>query len=231
VKFDTYIKDIIQRTHNVLSFRFPRPVFFDFKAGQFMFITVKIGDQKLIKPFTISSSPTEREYVEFTKKLTGHKFSNALKALKIGDWLSIDAPYGRFLLEEDNKICFLSGGIGITPFRSICKYCTDLGLKTDIVLIYGNRTEKDIVFKEDFEQMQRKNMFLRAIFTLDTPNNNWDGLSGRISHSMIKDEISNYRERIFYICGPPVMVKTIEKLLLNLKILKSRIRKENFSGY
>lgn len=81
-----------------------------------MFITIKIGEGEEREHFTISSSPTEREFIEFTKKLTGHRFSDALDALKAGDWVRIAGPYGNFTFEgEFEKIGMLSGGIGITP--------------------------------------------------------------------------------------------------------------------
>ncbi|MEW6109540.1 MAG: FAD-dependent oxidoreductase [Nitrospirota bacterium] len=96
--------------------------------------------------------------MEFTKRITNSEFSQALNQLKIGDWARIKMPYGFFTFEgEYEKIAFLSGGIGITPIRSICKYACDRGLPTDIVLIYGNKTEKDIAFHEDFIQMEAEN--------------------------------------------------------------------------
>jgi ferredoxin-NADP reductase len=75
MKFETRVMDIIQRTYNVKSFRFLRPVSFDYKPGQYMFITIKSGQEQMKKPFSISSSPTEEEFIEFTKKLTDHPFS------------------------------------------------------------------------------------------------------------------------------------------------------------
>ena len=125
MKFETNFQEIIQRTHDVTSFRFPRPDGLDYKAGQFLFVTIKQGDKELSKHFSFSSSPTEKDHIEFTKKLTDHEFSEALKSVKVGDWARIDAPYGQFTFEgEYPKIALLSGGIGVTPFISICKNAT-----------------------------------------------------------------------------------------------------------
>jgi len=108
VEFDTKVKEIAWRTHNVKSFRFPRLPSFGYKAGQFVFVTIKIGEGEARKHFTISSSPTEKEFIEFTKKLTGHTFSNALDSLKTGDWVKISGPYGNFTFEGEFKklACF-----------------------------------------------------------------------------------------------------------------------------
>src|SRR3990170_3557775 len=133
MKFETNVKEIIPRTSNVTSFRFPRPAELEYTAGQFLFITIKPTAEELIKHFSFSSSPTEKEHIEFTKKYTDSEFSAALKALKLGDWARIEAPFGGFTFEgEHPKIAMLAGGIGITPLVSICKYCSDKKLKTKI---------------------------------------------------------------------------------------------------
>jgi len=84
VLFEAVVDDVIQRTHNVKSFRFSRPSSFNYKPGQFLFVTLKEGEEELKKHFTLSSSPTE-DFIEFTKKLTGHRFSNLLDSLQVGD--------------------------------------------------------------------------------------------------------------------------------------------------
>ena len=232
MKFETSVSDIIPRTHNVKSLRFPRPKDFEYKAGQFMFVTIKSGDKEMRKHFTISSSPTEKDHIEFTKKLTGSEFSNALDAFKTGDWAMIDAPYGRFTFEgEYGKIGMLSGGIGITPLRSICRYCTDTQLETRITLIYGNLTENDIVFQKELTKIQEQNKNLKVIFTVDHPSEDWTGYTGYIDAKMIKAEIPDYMDRIFYTCGPPGMIRAIVKLLEEINLPKEQIKREIFSGY
>ena len=86
MKFETAVKEIVPRTVNVKSFRFPKPEALDYKPGQFLLMTLKSGGQEMMKPFSISSSPTEKEHIEFTKKLTDSEFSTALNGLKVGDW-------------------------------------------------------------------------------------------------------------------------------------------------
>lgn len=232
MEFETNVTDIISRTYNVRSFRFPRPASINYKAGQFMFITIKSGEKEMKKHFTISSSPTEKDFIEFTKKLTGSMFSNALDALKVGDWSRIDAPYGAFIFEgEFEKIGMLSGGIGITPFRSMFKYSSDLQLDTEITLLYGNHFEKDIVFRREFEEMQERNKNLKVVFTVSEPSESWTGYRGRINAQMVEKEIPDYIERIFYTCGPPRMVEAMERLLKDLGVPPKQIKKEIFPGY
>jgi len=232
MKFETYVKEIIPRTYNVTSFRFPRPAELNYKAGQFFFVTLKTDGKELSKHFSFSSSPTEKTHIEFTKKLSDSDFSTALKALKEGDWARIDAPYGKFTFEgEHEKIGLLAGGIGITPFKSICRYCTDMSLDTKVTLLYGNRTEKDIAFRKELETLQRQNKNLKAVFTLNETDSEWKGTTGLITAEMIKKEIPDYKETMFYTCGPPKMVEIMEKLVEQLGVPKKQLKREYFTGY
>ena len=232
MKFETYVKEIIPRTYNVRSFRFPRPEALSYKPGQFLFVTIKANGKELSKHFSISSSPTEKMHIEFTKKLSESEFSTALKALGEGNLARIDAPYGKFTFQgEHERIGLLGGGIGITPLRSICRYCTDMRLNTKITLLYGNRTENDIAFKEELETMQQQNKNLKAVFILNEANSEWRGATGRIDAEMVKKEIPDYKETVFYTCGPPSMVEAMEKLIENLGLPKTQLNREYFTGY
>lgn len=236
IEFETDIIEVKKRTHDVKSFRFGVKDDVAFTAGQFLSVTVKVGESEMTKYFSFSNSPTEKEYVEFTKRITESPFSKTLDILKIGDKARLKMPLGTFTLkDEQEKIAFLSGGIGITPIRSMCKYATDKKLPSDIVLIYGNRTEEDIVFRSDFDEMRKLNKNLRVIYTLTSTDINKEKYTGRVGYIddiMIKKEMPDYEERIFYICGPPKMVEYLVDLLKNkLSIEKDHIRFENFTGY
>jgi ferredoxin-NADP reductase len=234
-EFETKVIDIIQRTHDIKSFRFSLPDDITFKPGQFFFLTIRTNGKELKKHFSFSNSPTEKGYAEFTKRITKNEFSQALESLKVGDWARLKMPYGFFTFEgEYDKIAFLIGGIGITPARSICKFACDKKLPTDIILIYCNRTEKDIAFHEDFLKMEAENKNLRVIYMLDNPLDKtaWKGKTGFINSQMVKDEIPDYAERVFYICGPPKMVDSLKSCLSDeLKIVKEKLKMEHFTGY
>jgi ferredoxin-NADP reductase len=232
MKFETKFQEIISRTHDVISFRFSRPAELDYKAGQFFFITLKQGDKELSKHFSFSSSPTEKNHIEFTKKFTDHEFSLALKAAKVGDWARIDAPYGQFTFEgEYPKIAMLGGGIGITPLMSICKNASDQGLNSKITLFYGCRTENDMAFRVELEELAKKNKNLSLIFIINQPTEQWKGATGNINAEMIKKLLPDYQENVFFTCGPPPMVEAMEKLMVNLGLPKEKLKRELFSGY
>ncbi|MCJ7794168.1 FAD-dependent oxidoreductase [Candidatus Bathyarchaeota archaeon] len=232
MKFETKIKEIIPRTADVNSYRFPRPPELTYKSGQYFFITIKQGDRELTKHFSFSSSPTEKDHFEFTKKFTDHEYSMALKAAKVGDWARIDAPYGQFTFEgEYPKIAQLAGGIGITPFISMCKNATDKRLSSKITLFYGCRTENDIDFKQELEKMQEQNKNLKIVFMVNEASSHWKGATGVINAEMIKKELPDYKDNLFYVCGPPPMVKAMETLLESIGLPKTQLKLEYFTGY
>jgi len=228
----TRIKEIIQRNYNVKSFRLEIPGVLDFKAGQFLL--VRLGDDPQLKRYlSISSSPTEKCYLEFTKKLTESDFSKALNNLKAGDQVIIQYPFGKFVLDESfPKIAFLSGGIGITPIRSICKYVVDKNLGNDIVLVYSNRSVRDVVFKDDFDALMKSYPALRVAHVLCEAQAGFICTVGRINAAIIKNEIPDYQQRKFYLCGPPQMVEAMRLLLtVDLQLPADKIIMENFQGY
>jgi ferredoxin-NADP reductase len=226
------IKEIIPRTYNVKSFRLEINEDINFKAGQFLSVSLKTG-KELTRYLSISSSPTEKGYIEFTKKITKSEFSQTLNKLSAGEWVKIRYPFGAFIFEcEYKKIAFLSGGIGITPIRSITRYIVDKKFDTDIGIIYANRTARDIAFKKDFDMMQKEYSKLKVVHILSHPDEGGQGRTGHINGQIIREEIPDYIERKFYVCGPPAMVGVMVKTLLEeLSFPKENIVTENFQGY
>lgn len=227
--FETNVIEVIQRTPDVMSFRFEKPQGFNYLAGQYVVLTLGNNSNQMKKPFTLSSSPTE-DFLEITKKLTGHPFSNALTELKSGDRVVINGPYGVFTFQEEyTNIGMLSGGIGITPLRSMIKYSIDKKINTDIVLIYSNRYETDIAFRDELELIQSKQPNIKIINTITRPEFSWKGVTGRIDTEMIKKYLPDYRNRTFFICGPMEMVNSMISLLKDLEIPEKQIKREIFT--
>ncbi|MDW7733022.1 MAG: FAD-binding oxidoreductase [Methanolobus sp.] len=232
MKFEEAVIEILPRSKTIKSFRFKRPDDFDFKAGQYIIVTIGINGKKTHKPFSLSSSPTEKEHIEFTKKLTGHEFSNVLDSMEIGDIAGISGPYGKMTFEgEYDRIVLLSGGIGVTPMRSICKYCTDTGLDTDVILICSDRTEEDMIFWEELQEMMHQNRHLLVFQTLTRASEEWNGCRERINADIIRDQAPDYMTREFFVCGPPPMVESMVGMLHTMGVPGERIKKESLAGY
>ena len=233
MKFETKVIESLFRTSDVLSIRFERPSGFYFLPGQFMFLTIHKDGKRLIKHFTISSCPSEKGFIEITKRLTGHEFSNALTNLNINEIVEIDAPYGNFTFNgEYKKVLFLTGGIGITPIRSIICYCVENKVNSDLILVYSFRDEDNIPFKEELDQYHKMAPNLKIIYTLTEPRAEWRGYTGRITADMVREIVPDYNNRFTYISGSSNMVDALVNILLDeLKIHPEQIKKEQFLGY
>ena len=230
VKFTERVK----RTDTVESFRFIPEQKLSFIPGQFLrviFDPVNPGNQLLNKYLSFSASP-ERDYLEFTKRLSDSDFSNRLKALQPGDEVWLKGPLGNCVFrEEQPKIGFLIGGIGITPVISILEYITDRKLKTDVVLLYSNRVEEEIAFRPEIDRWRKENSNLRVFYILtDGQPKDSECSYGVIDEKVLTNNMPDARDRTIFIFGPPGMVKAMFEVCLK-NVRREQIKTENFLGY
>lgn len=240
-----------------MSFKFTRSddqqqkQYLNYKAGQYAVVDLGTREdpEGPVRSFTMASSPTEEEYILISTRIRDTPFKKKLANLDIGSLVKITAPLGKFVLPEDDNsrpVVFLSGGIGVTPFRSMVKYATDKHSPIKIMMFDSNRNEENILYKEVFNDCVNVNKNLEIVQTItgegqevsssssSTVNYDWKRERGYINKVMLTkymttDELDN---SIFYICGPPGMLKAMQKLLQDdLHIPKERIRIEEFTGY
>lgn len=224
------IKD---ETHDTKTFRFNVPEEFTFIPGQYVILStnyIKDGVEKEIKrSYSISSSPTEKGYIDLTIKLYPlGEFTPLIFSKKKGDVFGIVGPLGKFVFDENcTKAAFLGAGSGITPLRSMMKYCIDKKLPIEITLIYSSKTPDDIIFREEFESWNNIDN-VTCVNTITRPEGyEWNGQTGRITPELIKKYIDTEIAH-FYICGPVPFVDSMIKILKDLHIDPERIRKEQW---
>jgi len=223
---------------------------FKYTAGQFAFFDIGgvYNDPKgPIRHFTISSSPTEN-FIMFSTRIRDSPYKQRLLTLEKGSKVKVRGPEGQFVLHEDysKPAVFLSGGIGVTPFRSMVKYATDKQLPIKIIMFDSNRNRNNILFRREFDDWVNRNKNLKIIYTISeegdqehgqsssAAKNDWKGEYGRIDKAMILKYLDNniLDSSIFYICGPPSMLKAMQSLLQEeLEIPNERIKVEEFTGY
>lgn len=226
--------DRVKRTNTIESFRFGSASKVDFLPGQFLQILFDQKDKKnkdLNKYLSFSSSP-HQEYIEVTKRLSSSQFSLKLKALKIGDELLIKAPLGSCVFSDNyNKVCFLIGGIGITPLISILEHIDYKKLATDIVLVYSNRSEEDIAFKKELDSWQTRNNLRIYYLISECRPKDLNCIFGVINSELFSKEVPDCCDRHIFVYGPPDMVSTTKELVLGVGCLESKIKVESFVGY
>ena len=226
--------EIVTHCCDVKTFRFELGKDLLFKPGQYLILTLNVLGKDVSKALSISNSPTEKGIIQFTKKLSSSDFSNRLNQLKIGEICSMRLPMGKFIFDgQYPKVAFLSGGIGITPIRSIFKYAADTYLGSSLVLLYSSRTPEYLIFKNDLTLMQAAHQNLKVVYTLTDCNEEVEDCRvGYIDPDMVRQEIPDYMDRVFFICGPPGMVDGMRSMLLNkLSVPQNNIIIEDFLGY
>jgi ferredoxin-NADP reductase/Na+-translocating ferredoxin:NAD+ oxidoreductase RnfD subunit len=217
-------------------FSLKRPI--RFKPGQYMEWTFghehpdSRGNRRY---FTLASSPTEpniRVGIKFYPE--GSSYKKALLALDSSTPIIATQLSGDFVLPRNarQKLAFVAGGIGVTPYRSMVKYLLDTNQRRDIIFLYSEKRPTDFVYADIFNAATQQ-FGLQAYYAItnqSTPND-WQGLTGRITPEMIQQVMPDYRERLFYISGPHDMVVAVRAALLTLGLSHSCIKTDFFSGY
>ncbi len=230
---------------DVMSFKFSKSDdhnHLNYRAGQFAIVDLgtKEDPKGPLRSFTMASSPTE-DAILITTRIRDSPFKKKLAALEIGSSAKITSPLGKFVLPDDHSkpVVFLSGGIGVTPFRSMIRYATDKQVPSKITMFDSNRNVENTLFKEEFDDCLKRNNNLKIVYTITEEEQSknaegWKGERGFINEAMLtkyltRNELDN---SIFYLCGPPGMLNAMQKMLEDdLHISKHYIKTEVFTGY
>lgn len=156
-------------------------------------------------------------------------------AMKPGDKLFASHLSGDFTLSEtkNEKLVFIAGGIGVTPFKSIVEHLIASKEKKDVVLLYACAKKEEFVYQELFKNAE-KEIDMKTIYVLTRSENapkNWTYPTGRINEDMLGQVVPDFRERTFYLSGPNGMVQGYKEMLSSLRIPKSRVVTDYFPGF
>lgn len=231
------LSDRKEVAEGTMAFWFDVPRGFTFKPGQFADFTLPdppCTDEKgNTRAFSFASSPNEKR-VMIATRMRPSAFKENLKQAPLGAELEVVGPMGVLTLHDDpaRPAVFLTGGIGITPVRSIVAHATEERLPHRLVVLYSNRTVASTAFLEDFQRWARENPRLTFIPTItDEQPPGWSGELGPIDAAMVKSYVPDPQEAIYYIVGPPGMVEAMKGLAQALDVPSERVRTEDFAGY
>jgi glycine betaine catabolism B len=207
---------------------------FDFIPGQFLEWTLahKHDSRGVRRFFTISASPTEDRLRLITRLYPKpSSYKQALMSLKQGDEIVVSHLDGEFVLPKDpaKKLAFIAGGVGIAPFLSIGKYLVDKKESRDMIMLYANKTERDIAFREELSQFESAG--LKTIHVLTEAPTGWAGRSGFITEDMVRQDIPDWKDRTFFVSGPEPMVLNYENMLKKMGLPGAQVRRDYFEGY
>lgn len=206
-----------------------------FEAGQYLNVFVIIDGVRTSRPYSISSSPKQRAFIEITvaRIPSGFVSNYFIDNVKVGDLFEANGPAGSFhynAVFHQKKSVFLAGGSGITPFMSMTREILESGLDREIVLIYGCRTEDIAIFNTELSQLSALYPNFSYHLVLSEQQEGYTGRTGFIDANCIKELSGDLLACTFYMCGPPVMTDFCMTALESLNIKKGQIRREVFGA-
>jgi predicted ferric reductase len=232
------VVDVKRETHNVHTVTLESPrggKRYDYLPGQFQFMRLyrPNGLSREEHHFTISSSPTREGIITSTIKEVGD-FTATIGETRPGDTAEVRGAYGRFsyvLYPEERDLVFVAGGIGITPFMSMIRHMRDSHDDRMVLLLYANRHEQDIVFRDEIDGVGRLRCpRLNVVHVLSAPGPEWTGERGHINRQMILKycPLQGLAGKPFYVCAPPRMTRDTLEVLRDLGVGSRRIHCERF---
>jgi ferredoxin-NADP reductase len=225
---------VVDEVADVKTFAFTseekRP--FCYKPGQFITLEIDIAGKKVRRNYTMSSSPSRPDLITLTiKRVPGGLVSNWLHDhLSVGDGVAAVVANGKFNCWDirSQKMLLLSAGIGITPVMSIARWQNDLGIDRDTVFFHIARTPSTILFRDELERLRGPKFNLILNCTRPAPDEDWNGLTGRLDGEAVAAAVPDYREREIFMCGPEAWMKSMRELFTGAGLPATHIHQEYF---
>lgn len=200
---------------------------FAYKPGQFLTFRVPCAGKLLTRCYSMASSPlTDARPKVTVKRVEGGRVSNRMNEVQVGDWLEVLPPAGHFYLDEhqpddDKPLVLFGGGSGITPVFSILKSTLQRS-RRPIKLIYANRDEASVIFKDELRQLALAHPEqLQVVHVLDS-------VQGFLTAAQVRHLLKGSAGGEYFICGPGPFMDTVEQTLLELGEAAERIHVERF---
>jgi ferredoxin-NADP reductase len=228
------LAQIEQQTHDTKTLRFqiPKERQLRAKPGQFLTFQWPIDGQRVVRSYTISSSPIHSNYVEITpKRMENGCASIFLNELaKPGLRVEASGPYGQFYFDETlhKSIVLIAAGSGITPMISMLRYIDDLKLSTSVTLLYCVRTSGDIIFQNELARLGSSLPNFNYEVCVSQPDPAWKGHSGRLTGKFVSQHMIDVDSPTFFLCGPRGFMDNARQILLTLGVMQERILQESF---
>jgi ferredoxin-NADP reductase len=204
-----------------------------FQAGQYIALHVDVDGIRTNRPLSIASPPNQTAYYDLTvKRVPGGLVSNnLLDTLQEGDHLTASGPDGCFVynpLIHGKRLVYIAGGSGITPFMSMIREVCDRGLDRHITLIYGNRTEDDIIYHDELSALAARHTNLVYVPVIEQPGGGYTGERGFMRGDLIQRATGDLHGAMVYLCGPSGMYDFCLGELQARGVPSRRIRREMF---
>lgn len=231
------LTEVITLAEETFEFVFKPSERVSYRSGQYMEWTLnhtQADTRGIRRYFTIVSSPEDHQIRLSVRRVEGgSSFKKHLFAMKPGAKLTATAVSGDFVLPDktEEKLVFIAGGIGITPFISMIRSMISRHEMRDITLFYANKIEQEIAYKQLLDEAS--SVGVKTVYILSDEaklRTSWEGEKGFVTDAMLTRSVPDVLNRKYYISGPPGMVAAYETLLLKMGVSRSAIVTDFFPG-
>ncbi|MDF0675291.1 MAG: NADH-cytochrome b5 reductase [Nitrospira sp.] len=209
-------------THDTKTFRFELPVdaTLDMLPGDFLYVHAGINDKQVKRPYTPSSLVGTTGSFDLTvKRYDAGSVSKYLHDQRIGDTVLMSGPNtgGHWVDGMAKRVGFVAGGTGITPMISIIRWILINKIDAELFLIFANKTESDIILRQEWERNVRDSPSFHCHHVLEQPPPKWTGSTGRVTPEILRRHLpAPAADTCIFLCGPPPMVDALEVVLKEL---------------
>lgn len=203
------------------------------------------ADEPIFRAYSLANPPMEGEVLKFTVRIATPPpgkddipagiGSSYIFAMKPGDKVSLSGPYGDFFVKDTNReMCFIGGGAGMAPMRShILNELLDVKTKRNVTFWYGARSAQEMFYDEEFKEIEAKcdNFSYNVALSEPQPEDNWEGPVGFIHQVLHDNYLSKHEDPTeieYYLCGPPLMIAAVKKMLYDLGVEQEMIAFDDF---
>jgi ferredoxin-NADP reductase len=238
-EYKTRLKHKEKCGDGAMAFYFEKPRGFEFKAGQYVDVTLisppETDPDGNIRSFSLASAPAD-EHLLIVTRIRDTAFKRTLERLPIHTEVELDGPFGSFTLHtnQSKPAIFLAGGMGIAPFSSMIRHAVANRRQTQLYLFYSNKNPESSVFLKSLQESEKKALNFRFIPTMTATDNScdsWSGETGFISPAILSKYLPRLQGAICYLAGSPRFVGGVRKVLKFAGVGEDEIRCEEFVGY
>lgn len=199
-----------------------------FTPGQFLSLTTSLNGKMVTRAYSIASPPDSNRFELSLNRVKEGLLSPHLFELRTGDTIQVTGPHGSFVLKSPPRdSVFIATGTGVAPFRSMLHHHLVHGGRHEFKLLFGVRYEEGILYRGEFEQLERDHPHFAFLPTLTRPSASWTGKRGRVQQHL-EDVLGARRDVDVYICGLKEMVNDVRGRLKAMGFDRKQIVYERY---
>jgi ferredoxin-NADP reductase len=238
-EYKTRLKHKENCSDGAMAFYFEKPAGFEFRAGQYVDVTLinppETDSEGSIRSFSLASSPAD-EHLLIVTRIRDTAFKRVLQNLRMYTEVELEGPFGSFTLHKNSSkaAVFLAGGIGVAPFSSMILDAPKEGFQRQVFLFYANRCPESAAFLKPLQELEKKTLnfkFIPTMTGIGRTHPSWIGETGFIGSEMLSRYVPNLQGPIYYLAGPPRQVEAMRKMLEFSGVDAGDVRSEEFVGY